>query len=194
VNALELSALGGRGWFLRDDFLTRAQVFALRAEADALHLTGRFTAAGVGRSQRSFDVSVRSDEHVWLDPDAGSAFAELHERLATLGQSLRREAYLGIEDFDFQLARYGAGDTYARHRDAFRGRNERRVTAIVYLNPAWEPEHGGQLRLHIGGEPHDLEPRGGRLVVFLSEAIEHEVLPAQAIRYAATAWYRGPRA
>jgi SM-20-related protein len=194
VNALELSALGERGWFLRDDFLTHAQVLALRAEADALHANGRFTAAGVGRSQRSRDGSVRSDEHLWLDPETGSVFAALHAHLAELGQSLRREAYLGLEDFDFQLARYGPGDAYARHRDAFRGRNERRVTAIVYLNPAWEPEQGGQLRLHVGGERHDVDPRGGRLVVFLSEAIEHEVLPAQAIRYATTAWYRGPRA
>ncbi|HEX4620148.1 MAG TPA: hypothetical protein VH208_01150, partial [Myxococcaceae bacterium] len=63
------------GWFLRDDFLTLGQVLSLRAEADALHATGRFTAAGVGRSQRPLDASVRSDQHVWLDPDAGSVSA-----------------------------------------------------------------------------------------------------------------------
>jgi SM-20-related protein len=193
VDAREVSALGECAYFVRDGFVGAELVRALRAEADALHASGRFAGAGVGHLRRAYDTSVRSDEHVWLEPAEGSAFSTLHARLADLGEAMRKEAYLGVDGFDFQLARYSPGAAYARHRDAFRDRNDRRATAIVYLNPSWTPEAGGQLRLHIGGSPRDVEPVGGRLVVFLSEAVEHEVLPAQATRYAATAWYRGPR-
>ena len=75
-----------------------------------------------------------------------------------------------------------------RHRDAFPGGDNRRVTAILYLNPDWQPEHGGQLRLHLD-PPRDVEPFSERLVVFLSDRVEHEVLPAFADRWAITAWY-----
>jgi SM-20-related protein len=37
----------------------------------------------------------------------------------------------------------------------------------------------------------DVEPSLDRLVVFLSERIDHEVLPAFAPRLALTAWYYG---
>jgi len=36
-----------------------------------------------------------------------------------------------------------------------------------------------------------VEPTLDRLVVFLSERIEHEVLPSQAPRLALTAWFYG---
>ena len=37
-------------------------------------------------------------------------------------------------------------------------------------------------------------PGVDRLVVFLSDRVEHEVLPAHAERWAVTAWYYGPGA
>ena len=110
----------------------------------------------------------------------------------TLRGELNREAWLGLTRFEVQLAHYpGHGEGYARHRDAFVGRASRRVTAIAYLNPAWTSGHGGELRLH-GTTTVDVEPRLGRLVVFMSAELEHEVLPTWSSRLAATAWYYGP--
>jgi len=100
-----------------------------------------------------------------------------------------RDAWLGLTRFDLQLAHYaGGGEHYVRHRDAFVGRAGRRLTAIAYLNAGWVLKDGGQLRLH-GDPPTDLAPLLGRLVVFLSETVEHEVLPTWASRIAITAWY-----
>ena len=65
-------------------------------------------------------------------------------------------------------------------------------TAICYLNPSWSPQAGGVLRLFGAGVPLEVEPVSGRLVVFLSERVEHEVLATFAPRYAVTAWYYGP--
>jgi SM-20-related protein len=44
------------------------------------------------------------------------------------------------------------------------------------------------LRLH-GDAAVDVAPVLGRLVVFLSAKVEHEVLPTWAPRLAVTAWY-----
>ena len=37
--------------------------------------------------------------------------------------------------------------------------------------------------------PIDVEPRGGRLLLFLSGCMMHQVLPTHAARLALTAWY-----
>lgn len=98
-------------------------------------------------------------------------------------------AWLGLTRFDVQLAHYASGGSgYAPHLDAPRGRPGRRLTAVSFLNPAWQASDGGRLKLHL--EPHvEIDPRLGHLVVFLSERVTHEVLPTFAARFAATAWY-----
>jgi SM-20-related protein len=177
---------------VRDGFLGAAALEVHRA-AEALHAEGRLRRAGIGRGgDRRREDEVRGDETAWLRADE-PGFSALWERFEVLRQSLSRDAYLGLSRFEVQLARYaGSGERYVRHRDAFAGPGNRRVTAILYLNPGWRPDHGGLLRLHVEERPVDLEPMLDRLVVFLSERIEHEVLPAYAPRYAATAWYYGP--
>jgi SM-20-related protein len=124
-------------------------------------------------------------------------FTGLWALFRALRDSLNRGAYLGLDRMEVQVARYpGGGAVYARHRDAFpappAGRPNRRVTAIYYANPAWEPDDGGVLRLHGADGPVDVAPVLDRLLVFLSERVEHEVLPARAPRCAVTAWFRPP--
>jgi SM-20-related protein len=188
----ELRALGASESFARDGLLGAAQVGALREAAERLHASGTaFRAAGVGRGgEHRRDPSARSDETTWLAPDV-PGFAPLFALFESLKGALNRGAYLGLERFDVQLARYDRGAHYTRHRDAFGGAAGRRVTAIFYLNPGWEPAQGGPLRVFLPG-PVDVAPQADRLVVFLSERVEHEVLPAFGIRYAATAWFYGP--
>ena len=127
-------------------------------------------------------------------PGAGE-LTELWAVFLALRDSLNRSAYLGLDRMEVQVARYpGGGAAYRRHRDAFPappgGRPNRRVTAIYYANPAWDPAGGGALRLHVGDGPVDVEPVLDRLLVFQSERVEHEVLPARVPRCAVTAWFR----
>lgn len=180
----EVARLGREGWFTRDRFLEDGLAKRLRDEAPHIALRR----AGVRRAAQ-LDASIRTDELAWITPaEAVGAFREACAQFASLMNALNEAAWLGLRDFDLQLARYQPGAKYVRHRDAFPGDDNRRVTAIVYLNPFWEPAHGGQLRMHLD-PPVDLEPRLDRLVVFRSELVEHEVLPAHAERWALTAWY-----
>ena len=184
MSPLEVEQLGTHFFFTRKFFLGEAVAGKIRAEAQNLPLNR----AGIGRDHR-LDDSVRSDELAWLTPQSATgALAEAVTAFDSLMESLNEQAWLGLRSFDLQLAHYAPGSRYARHRDAFPGQDNRRITAIVYLNPGWEPAHGGQLRLHLQ-PPLDLEPTLDRLIVFRSEVVEHEVLEARAERWALTAWY-----
>jgi SM-20-related protein len=184
LTAREVEQLGTHGWFTRASFL--GPELAARVLADARRVPLR--RAGIRRGHE-LDDSVRTDELAWLTKeDSSGALAEAVTQFEGLMGELNESAWLGLRTFDLQLARYGAGARYARHRDAFPGEDNRRVTAIVYLNPGWEPEHGGSLLLHLV-PPVLVEPRLDRLIVFRSEVVEHEVLEAHAERWALTAWY-----
>ena len=186
----EVEALGERGFFARDGFLGEEAARAACAELRGLALRP----AGISRDG-VLDPDTRGDAIAWLERDAaGPALAALYARFVDLGRALTEAAWLGLGRLEVQVARYpGGGARYARHRDAFvGGRASRRVTAIWYANPDWHPAHGGQLRLHPATGPSaDLAPLLDRVVVFLAEKVEHEVLPAWAERYAVTAWYYG---
>jgi hypothetical protein len=76
--------------------------------------------------------------------------------------------------------------------------DSRKLTCILYLNPDYAPGDGGHLRLLLlHKECLDLDPRGGRMVIFWSDEIPHEVLPTKPEadatdqrfdRYALTIW------
>lgn len=188
----EIASLGERGFFIREE----AAPAAVSWLPGLVARLGATRPAGIGRAAVTSGAD-RGDLICWLDP-AEEGLTELVGYFEQLRSELNARAFVGLRDCELQLAHYpGGGARYVRHRDALRGAPgpKRRVTAILYLNPDWRPEHGGALRLHLDQEAQgtiDVEPRLGRLVVFLSERIEHEVLPTYAPRLAVTAWYRGP--
>ena len=176
----EILSLGMHGYFIRDAFLPMAQAEA--AEEYASGMIGALAPAGIGRDGRR-DTTVRGDLTAWLDD------SPLHAPFSSLMEELNLGAWLGLRGFQVQLACYpGGGAHYDRHVDAHAGTELRRVTALLYLNKGWRPDHGGQLRLHVD-PPLDVPPELNRLVVFLSEKVHHEVLPSFAQRLAVTAWY-----
>lgn len=103
---------------------------------------------------------------------------------------------------DCMLAVYpGEGARFQRHVDNT-AKDGRVLTAVLYLSGgAWDRAHGGQLRVFPrpgeaseghGGlrrRPVDVFPDAGRLVLFYSDEIPHEVLPTHTHRYACTVWY-----
>jgi hypoxia-inducible factor (prolyl hydroxylase) len=88
----------------------------------------------------------------------------------------------------------GEGARFARHIDNTTA-DGRRLTVLAYLNPAWEPEQGGALRLFTKNKEDgsmnaiDVFPLAGRVAMFYSADIQHEVRPTFGMRHSITIWY-----
>ncbi|MFT6158256.1 MAG: SM-20-related protein [Myxococcota bacterium] len=178
----------GEGEVLQmDDFASHHEV---EDWSDAMALSyASFSGASTGASHTR-NPEVRNDRTAW-ESDLPGRFLGMRERFVEVRTELNAAAWMGLEGFSIQLAVFGPGGHYQSHRDALRGDSARRVTAILYLNQKWIASDGGCLRVHTAVDPRDIEPRGGRLVVFLSDRVLHEVLPGHVVRHAATAWFHG---
>lgn len=153
----------------------------------------QFQHAGVGREQDlQMNPRIRRDRIHWLDA-ADPAEATYLEWVRELRQGLNRRLFMGLFDYEAHFAHYQPGAFYRRHLDAFRGRTNRVLTTLLYLNPDWQPGDGGELLLYPEqgeGVLERVSPRAGTLVIFLSARFPHEVLPAQADRYSIAGWFR----
>ncbi len=123
-----------------------------------------------------------------------SALKELVKACDALVNEMKTKvkAMEGIyERSDAMLANYpGEGARFARHIDNTT-KDGRRVTLLIYLNPGWKREDGGALRLTPldKTEGIDVYPECGRLAMFYSADMPHEVMPTYGDRHAITIWY-----
>lgn len=189
----DVRALGDGHALVRDGLLGADLARSARAEVLTLWQRGALTPAAVGRAHaREARPDIRSDLTAWLDPSPElPALAAVHALFAATLVVVNEAAWMGLGAFDLQVALYpGAGAAYLRHRDTFRDRPERRLTAIWYANPDWEPADGGLLRAYEPTGPRDIAPLADRLVLFRSDVLEHAVTPSHTQRVALTAWYR----
>lgn len=196
LRAADVERLGDQSYFIRDRFLPPDTCRVVRRSIEQMAREGDLRAGGVGRQPRTRRQSeIRGDYITWLDRTDGYPWDRVAERFEQLRMDLNRMGYLGLQEGDVQIARYpGDGSGFDRHLDVHRQLSDRRVTTTLYLNPDWEPADGGELRIYppdAPEQPVEVPPLGGRLVTFLSEEVEHEVLPTHAPRYALSCWYRG---
>ncbi len=180
-----------------DNFADQAFRKELLKEQTDLLNQGQFKKAAVGKGdQKQVRSEIRSDEVLWMDPTALSPLQAIFwEKIEELKQVLNRRCFLGLKSFEGHFARYPIGSFYKRHLDQFHAVPHRIVTVILYLNESWTEADGGQLRMYFPQEDgservEDVLPLGGRLVVFLSEEIPHEVLPTKKERISITGWLR----
>jgi SM-20-related protein len=186
-------ALAGPGWCISEDFLSPAQQAALVAECQLHWLEGGFRQARVGiAGTLALRPDVRRDHVHWLDAgqSQAGALAAYLARMEALRLAVNRRLYLGLFEYEGHFAVYPPGAFYRRHLDQFTGVPYRQVTCVLYLNDAWGPDDGGELRLFLDGGPLDVPPRGGTLVTFLSALFEHEVRPTRRQRLSVTGWLR----
>lgn len=186
----DIRSLGEGELVLRDDMIDERTVRACCAQMRRMDADGQFSAAGVGASSKR-SQTLRSDRTTWAD-DGPEQPQALHAFFGGVRQELNEAAWMGLAGFSVQLAIFDAdGGGYVAHRDAIAGDPARRATAILYLNPDWHPRDGGCLRIRPPSGSRDVAPIGGRLVLFRSDCLLHEVLPTTRPRMAATAWFRG---
>ncbi|MNF38955.1 hypothetical protein D3C84_199180 [compost metagenome] len=184
--------LAARGWSQQTIFLPQGLTTELAAECRKRAAEGELAPAAVGRGPFSeIREGIRGDHIQWLEPGQAEACDRYLGLMDNLREALNRGLFLGLEDFESHFALYPPGAFYLKHVDRFRDDDRRMVSAVIYLNDAWLPEHGGQLRMYLEEDAeHDVVPTGGCLVVFLSGEVPHEVLPATRERLSLTGWFR----
>lgn len=166
----------------------------LRREAGQLHANDQLQLAGIGRADALLkDKSIRRDKTHWLSRASApqSAYLDLMEELRLI---LNQSLFMGLFDYEAHYSAYETGAYYKRHVDAFKGAKNRLLSTVLYLNEDWQEGDGGKLAIYKDRASHmpmaQIAPEGGTLVVFLSEDIPHEVLPAQQDRYSIAGWFR----
>jgi len=152
-----------------------------------------FRPAGIGRGDDAHrNTFVRRDKIAWLDA-SDARLTNWFSAIWALRTGLNRQLFLGLWDFECHLAHYQSGDFYARHYDAFKGKSNRRVSLVAYLNKGWQPDQGGELVLYpqgFRGPTVSVTPQLGTVVLFLSEDMLHEVLPVARNRLSLAGWFR----
>jgi SM-20-related protein len=179
------------GIVVHDDFISERRVGELIRCAARRRDRGDFAEARIGADHRlQMRGDIRGDRTCWIAAPSFDEERALLDDLEQLRLDLNRGGYLGLFDLELHYAWYAPGTSYARHVDQPQGRDRRKVSLVLYLNDAWTPEAGGELRIFHGNEARDIEPIAGRLVCFLTEGREHAVLTTRRDRLSVTGWFR----
>ncbi|MBS1969773.1 MAG: 2OG-Fe(II) oxygenase [Bdellovibrionales bacterium] len=191
-----LESLEEKGWAFSDDIMPKELAEELLFECQKSWHDGLFREAQIGRGQsKNLDSEIRGDSILWLNSEQkDSASSRFLQWAAELRRELNQRYYLGLNSEEFHFARYPAGKGYQKHIDQHRGTLARKISLVLYLNPQWGTEDGGELCIYDPQneslEVQRILPKGGRLVLFRSDLIPHAVLPCFQTRWSLTGWFR----
>lgn len=180
-----------------EDFFTLDEVNLLRDSLAEKHTENNFKKAAIGnRTNEIIQKSIRGDIILWIDEmNQNSAEKLFFTKINHLVGYLNKTCFLGILRQEFHYALYPTGTFYKRHLDTFQNDDRRKLSFVCYLNESgWVPENGGELVLYMDEKDKEVEktiyPLPGRVVIFESQVIEHEVKPVKVQRMSITGWLK----
>ena len=191
-----INHLADQGYAVIENFLPGQEIKALSHHAKSLRKNGEMHKAGTGLSKQNTNNSIlRGDFIHWIEAGQACKIERIYlGAMSSLQQAINQSFFLGLFELESHFAIYPPGAGYQKHLDQFIGRNERKVSCILYLNEDWTKDDGGALRMYLDQKDEknyiDITPQGGTLVVFLSEEFLHEVQPAKRERISLTGWFR----
>ena len=181
-----------------EGFLSPSLVEDLRNLLLQKHEEDELRKSAVGnRTNEIIKDEIRGDFIQWMDESkANEVELQFFEAIKNLIDYLNRTCFMGILHKEFHYAIYPKGTFYKRHLDTFQNDDRRVLSMVFYLNDEdWEISNGGELAIYeptVSGEKTSLiYPLPGRLVIFESQVLEHEVLPVKASeRLSITGWLK----
>ena len=185
-----ISQILEQGYGILDGFLSEDEIAALNQSFLSHYEAQEFKQAGISKGH---DVvkNIRGDEILWLERTNADATETIFlDRLEQFMGYVNYTCFLGLRSYEIHYASYPVGTYYKRHLDKFRNDSGRKLSFICYLNQNWQADNGGELVLYLPDGDKTVLPLGGRLVVFESDRIEHEVLAANRERRSLTGWLR----
>ncbi|MDG3582779.1 2OG-Fe(II) oxygenase [Galbibacter pacificus] len=181
-----------------DNFFTDDEVVLLRNSLMAKYEEEQFKKAAIGNKfDEQIIKSIRGDFVLWIDEQkANAAETRFFHKINHMTHYLNKTCFLGILHKEFHYAVYPEGTFYKRHLDTFQNDDRRKLSFVCYLNDEyWKNENGGELVIYQeknGVEAaKSLYPLPGRVVIFESQLLEHEVKTVLAAeRYSITGWLK----
>ncbi len=180
-----------------ENFFDRDEVNLLRESLITKYEEDNFKKAAIGNKLNETIVkTIRGDFIHWINEnEADEAEKLFFKKISSLVDYLNKTCFLGILQKEFHYALYPEGTFYKRHLDTFQNDDRRKLSLVCYLNDEdWKPENGGELVIYkeINGVEvaKSIYPLPGRVVIFESQLLEHEVKPVKTTRLSITGWLK----
>ncbi|MGK0254565.1 MAG: SM-20-related protein [Mariniflexile sp.] len=192
-----ITDIGKQKYSIIENFFSTDDLTVLRQSILTKYEEDTFKKAAIGnRLNETIVKSIRGDVILWMDETkADTAEILFFNRINDLVGYLNKTCFLGILHKEFHYAIYPKNTYYKRHIDTFQNDDRRKLSFVCYLNEdGWLPENGGELVLYLDENGQEVEkviyPFPGRVVIFESQIIEHEVRPVIVDRLSITGWLK----
>lgn len=193
-----IDSLVDKKFAVADDFFSKDEVAVLRKNLINKFNADTFKKSAIGNNGDKVVVDgIRGDFISWIDEENMDEAEQMYfNKVNNFISYLNRTCYLGIVEGEFHYALYLENTFYKRHLDVFQNDSRRTLSVIFYLNDEdWKPEDGGELVIYIKNSDGNEEktvitPYGGRIVIFNSRELEHEVKPVRRPRKSITGWFK----
>jgi SM-20-related protein len=180
-----------------EDFFTPEEVQLLRNTLLEKYDEDNFKKAAIGnRLNETIEKEVRGDFILWINEKEAVGTENIFlDKIDSLVTYLNKTCFLGILHKEFHYAVYPEGTFYKRHLDTFQNDDRRKLSLVCYLNDEdWKPENGGELVIYKEENGVEISkkiyPFPGRVVIFESQILEHEVKPVKTTRLSITGWLK----
>jgi SM-20-related protein len=189
IQADFISDLSLKSFSVKDQVFSYQEIELLKQYGESLF--GSFKPAHVGeKNNRLIESEIRRDKTLWVtDREKDNQLQKINKVLSFIQSQVNEKLFLGLFEVEVHWAFYEKGDFYKPHKDVHQKGSSRVLTWILYLNNDWKKEHGGELKIYHGNTSTVIEPLGGRMVVFLSSEILHEVCICKKNRWSLTGWF-----
>ncbi|WP_111539989.1 2OG-Fe(II) oxygenase [Mesonia algae] len=162
-----------------DTFFDASEIEILRTATLQKFEEDQFKKSAIGnRTNEVIEKAIRGDFILWIDEQkADRAESIFFTKINNLVAYLNKTCFMGILHKEFHYAVYPTGTFYKRHLDTFQNDSRRKLSIVCYLNEEnWLTTNGGELVIYkpYGGE-EVIYPMPGRVVIFESQVLEHEV-------------------
>jgi SM-20-related protein len=188
-----ISDISTQKYSIIDNFFSVEEVLVIRESLIEKYKEDEFKKSAIGnRVNEVIKKAIRGDVILWIDElSANSAESLFFKKINDFKDYLNRTCFMGINQKEFHYAIYPKGTYYKRHLDTFQNDDRRKLSIVCYLNNEdWQPENGGELVLYLENEEKVIYPFLGKMVIFESQLLEHEVKPVNTPRLSITGWLK----
>ena len=178
-----------------DGFFNSEEIDRLRTSLLAKYEEDQFKKSAIGnRTNELIEKAIRGDFILWMnEAEAGETEKIFFNKINNLVDYLNRTCFMGILHKEFHYAVYPKGTFYKRHLDTFQNDSRRKLSIVSYLNDEnWLKTNGGELVIYKeDGSEEVIYPLPGRMVIFESQILEHEVKEVKnSERLSITGWLK----